>query len=138
MNKQETTRNSRFNALKHGLSVPLRKSDPTSVEEMERLVYAIAGENPTPKLLQATIEFVEGEFEIRRVENARIAAIESAAQRGTEAEASEGDSAEAIIRENAAALVRSLPAQSKLDRYEKQILAKRRRNLGRFIIAALE
>jgi hypothetical protein len=63
------------NARKHGMSVSIRHT-PGISNKIEALAVAIAGKNITPRRLQAARGVAEAQFELKRLQEFKLALIE--------------------------------------------------------------
>ena len=111
------------NALKHGLSISIRHH-PEVTNEVKTLAVAISGVNSTPRRSQAAHEVAEAEFELRRLEEFRLALIDVEAAKIRVATKALDDhqegGGERARQDIARAYMQALPALAKLERYERR------------------
>jgi hypothetical protein len=128
------------NARKHGLTISIRRN-PGISNEIEALAVAIAGKSATPCRLQAARGVAEAYFELRRLQESKLALIgvEMASMHAGQTAASSGNRQHAsdrcTIEHDAQAYTRALPVLVKLDRYERRALSKQRRAYHIYLIA---
>lgn len=105
------------NALRHGFRASL-PADPATGEAVRRIASVLAGPRASPARLALVIPIAEAEAELLRIRNARATWINLAA---------------AELPQNAdreiEAIGLSLTTLSRLDRYERRAMARRKRAL---------
>jgi hypothetical protein len=102
------------NALRHGVTANL-PSDPAMGAVVRRTASVLAGPGASPARLALVMPIAEAEAELLRIRNARAALINLAA-------AANGDRVSEAIGQ-------SLTTLTRLDRYERRAMARRRRAL---------
>ena len=108
------------NTLRHGVLATL-DADPAKGAQVARIVAALAGAHASPRLRALVTPVAEAQADILRVRNARAALINLAV-------ANLPDHAD---RESEA-IAQSLTTLTRLDRYERRAMARRKRALCDF------
>jgi len=137
---------SRTNALRHGLAA-IAPRDPATSAEIERLARWFCGDGATPEQYEHARAIAEEHVKLQRVETAYVAIIERAMntahdeadQRQPQLGVAAGPSctpAPATPSELDALRV-ALPQLVKLDRYRQRALARHRRAVRAFVAASV-
>jgi hypothetical protein len=114
-----------LNARKHGLSVPIMADRKLQAEALE-IARAIVEESSDEELLEQALVVAETELDLRRIQEARKAAIEfeirHEERKGAVDEASRYSAQQQFCF---GAFVRAIPALKQIDRYERRVYARR-------------
>jgi hypothetical protein len=140
---------SRTNALRHGLAA-IAPRDPATSAEIERLARWFCGEGATPEQYEHARAIAEEHIMLQRVETAYVAILERARntahdevdQRGAKLGVTAGRETPTCAPPPATpseldALRVALPQLVKLDRYMERALARHRRAIRAFVAASV-
>ena len=139
---------SRTNALRHGLAA-IAPRDPATSAEIERLARWFCGDGATPEQYEHARAIAEEHIMLQRVETAYVAILERARntahdevdQRGAKLGVTAGRETPTCAPTPATseldALRVALPQLVKLDRYRERALARHRRAMRAFVAASV-
>jgi hypothetical protein len=110
---------SRYNALKHGLSVPIG-ADRHLRKSVLGLAHMIAGEGASDPMLAQALIIAECELTLQRIHQARVTAIENTMANN------HNETQTAGATETAAAFAKALPTLCGIERYERRACSRRK------------
>jgi hypothetical protein len=127
-------RQSSANAIKHGLSFPIRRS-PDDRAIIEELAVALANDKAELHQKAAAWDLAEAEWDVMRLHHIKVALIEAECPKVKgDTDFADCSGAEVQLRHTADAIVQLLPRLTILARYEGRISARHRRALCRYTI----
>jgi hypothetical protein len=131
-------RQSRLNATKHGLSIPIG-SDVAVRSEVDRLAALIAGEAADYESFELAWSVAATEFDLRRVRVARLLALEDAVEGEKRVAPIGPGNARPDVRDanfNYNEMLQRIDALARLERYHRRALSRRHKAIRALLIKA--